>query len=700
MSKIGHTAFALSCAILVSSLPASPPSVRSAEGSRNQQRVSGPARTLNEGLAAGASLLIILQPVAPKTVPASDYPAGTTINGATISLGSVPSRVWIEAHITAWAPELFRSMVLRVDATDVDGDGGGYYGVHADCAGLPAVGAGDIANAAQPCNTGICSTDGRPCTSAAECRLCIDGSNAGNVCNDSAQCPGGSCPPQTGITCSATLVCRRTMSGRTSNCINGEPCVCVGPGGNRYCDWGFIDGCDPEYLATGITVMPSVDTATPNFRFSLTVNADESVGFVDHAPSYGATLVLDVPADAKGTYVIDIHQNDTVLWNGNPAPGNVIPVAAYNPAVIQVACGSCCTNNTTTHDCTDGLSEAECDALPTSDTRAHRPGMTCADGCCHCTSNADCNDDHACTVDSCQGACTCIYTPVAGWNQATECCDPATGAQSLRPQTTACRTGSCSLGGSSGLPITTDMPNGQACSSIDPCATEGECMSGVCETQQYAGPYCPKPRFISFEPESGSTPHAYRIRLVSLHHPNPPYNAAVASDFTAFEGEYRWASAPIIYTESSANPAPIYGSMAGCAPEYFTGPLGLIHVTGSAIVPSSEYEVQAIAQGLDINVEANYSSPMTIKTSRWSDVILPYNPPEATAQPSQADHAALVDKFRSVGHAISKPRALLTGSDDLGTPDLSFDTSFREIAASVDAFRGKGYPYSGPEVCP
>ena len=38
----------------------------------------------------------LLQPVAPKTQPASSYPGGTTITGQTIALSSVPVRVWFE----------------------------------------------------------------------------------------------------------------------------------------------------------------------------------------------------------------------------------------------------------------------------------------------------------------------------------------------------------------------------------------------------------------------------------------------------------------------------------------------------------------------------------------------------------------------------------------------------------------------------
>ena len=64
----------------------------------------------NVAYAQSGGASITLQPVAPKTVPPSDYPPGTTIVGSEIILGSVPARVWLEAHVTGWAPELLKTV--------------------------------------------------------------------------------------------------------------------------------------------------------------------------------------------------------------------------------------------------------------------------------------------------------------------------------------------------------------------------------------------------------------------------------------------------------------------------------------------------------------------------------------------------------------------------------------------------------------
>jgi hypothetical protein len=96
------------------------------------------------------------------------------------------------------------------------------------------------------------------------------------------------------------------------------------------------------------------------------------------------------------------------------------------------------------------------------------------------------------------------------------------------------------------------------------------------------------------------------------------------------------------------------------------------------------------------------SAPLTILTTRWGDVQAPYSPPSPTAQPDVADIAALVGKFRSLPGAPIKARALLAGEDAFGkitATTLNVDLNFSHIAACVDAFRGKPYPYT-IQACP
>ena len=212
-----------------------------------------------------------------------------------------------------------------------------------------------------------------------------------------------------------------------------------------------------------------------------------------------------------------------------------------------------------------------------------------------------------------------------------------------------------------------------------------------------------KTRFISFMlPATNSEETALRVGLTSLHHVVPPYSGGPSVPFTSFEGQSRWVGPPVQYVESASSGTPFYASVLQCTPHYRDwSTVGLLHVTGSAIVPSSMYEVEnvaAICSGIEANCTA-VSAPLVIGTTRWGDVETPYNPPAPSTQPDLGDVSALVNKFRNAPGAPIKARALLVGGDAFGAIDIATEFSFIHIAACVDAFRGRPYPHT-IEACP
>lgn len=215
-----------------------------------------------------------------------------------------------------------------------------------------------------------------------------------------------------------------------------------------------------------------------------------------------------------------------------------------------------------------------------------------------------------------------------------------------------------------------------------------------------------KTRFISFMLPSVFTGEtAVRVRLASLHHVDPPYTGGASVPFTSFEGQVRWVGPPTQYVESSSNPTALHAASLQCSPHYQDwSTVGLLHVTGSAIVPSSVYEVENVAAscaGIEASCSA-VSAPLQITTTRWGDVAQLFNPPSATTQPDLADISALVNKFRNTPDAPIKARAFLAGSDAFGNISantLSLDFDFSHIAACVDGFRGRPYPYT-VAACP
>lgn len=212
-----------------------------------------------------------------------------------------------------------------------------------------------------------------------------------------------------------------------------------------------------------------------------------------------------------------------------------------------------------------------------------------------------------------------------------------------------------------------------------------------------------KTRFVSFVlPAASSAETAVRVRLASLHHVLPPYTGGPSVPFTGFEGQVRWVGPPTQYVESTSSGIPFLASQLQCTPHYQDwSTVGLLHVTGSAIVPSSNYDVEHLAascQGAESSCAA-VSAPLLVTTTRWGDVENPFNPPSATVQPDVADIGALVNKFRSAVGAPIKSRALLAGAP--GSPFgeithviLDVDFGFSHISACVDAFRGVPYPYT------
>jgi hypothetical protein len=213
-----------------------------------------------------------------------------------------------------------------------------------------------------------------------------------------------------------------------------------------------------------------------------------------------------------------------------------------------------------------------------------------------------------------------------------------------------------------------------------------------------------KSRFISFSVPGAATAAAaetaLRVKFVSLHHVVPPYTGGVSTPFTLFEGLTQYVGPPVQYICSACTYAPFYASKLQCEPYYHDWTtVGLLHVTGEAIVPTSVYEVENLAascMGSEASCTA-VSTPVSIVTTRWGDVVDPYNPPSPTSQPDFGDIAALVNKFKGAPGAPIKARALLAGNAR-GNIDIVPDLGFGHISACVDAFKGLAYPYK-PGKC-
>ena len=207
-------------------------------------------------------------------------------------------------------------------------------------------------------------------------------------------------------------------------------------------------------------------------------------------------------------------------------------------------------------------------------------------------------------------------------------------------------------------------------------------------------PPTPKNRFASFTPGNPGLNTAIRVKLTSLHHPDPAI--AGSPSFAAFEGASRWVGPPQTHADPGGSPASFSAAPLQCDP-YFTdwGSVGLLHVYGPAILPDSVYDIQIIEENCSLTNEGNFSTPLTVTTRRRGDVISPFNPP-STSQPNFADITALVNKFVGIVGAPRLVEAKL--QPDLVEPGAAI--SFLDISNGVDGFRGLPYVFAGPTSCP
>ncbi len=211
-----------------------------------------------------------------------------------------------------------------------------------------------------------------------------------------------------------------------------------------------------------------------------------------------------------------------------------------------------------------------------------------------------------------------------------------------------------------------------------------------------------KCKFVSLVAPSGGV-FALRVNLTSLHHVDPPYTGGVTVAFTAFEGLSVWVGPPTAYPESSSNPFITFlASFTQCQPEYRDwSTVGLLHITGSAVVPSSIYHVETVdvvCQGVEGSVDcqpggANVSTQLEIRTTRWGDVELPFSASSDRRQPDSSDISAEQKKFRDIPGALIKARAFIAISSAFGEMNtLPFGAGLAQLSTSIDAFRGRPYP--------
>ncbi|MGD2110403.1 MAG: hypothetical protein PVI86_13565, partial [Phycisphaerae bacterium] len=198
----------------------------------------------------------------------------------------------------------------------------------------------------------------------------------------------------------------------------------------------------------------------------------------------------------------------------------------------------------------------------------------------------------------------------------------------------------------------------------------------------------PKNRYLSFVSGSSCIQTAHRVTFDSLPPPNDVLN-----------GKTMWLGPPAARSEASGTTGPepepaVTVSYLQCAPHYADfGELDTVHAYHKGIIPNGVYTIQATKEGCPVEDEGCYTSGLTLTTSMWGDVVGDCEGNACSAPNGVTDFrdiTALVDKFKNVPGAVSKPRG------DIGDEIPDGRVDFLDTGLAVHSFRGAGYPFVVP----
>ncbi len=250
-------------------------------------------------------------------------------------------------------------------------------------------------------------------------------------------------------------------------------------------DGCFIDVTRADFVYFGYPI-PLSDpwVGTLDYEFGWTVMGD--FPHDDGEIKYGGTLILDLPAGAKGTYEIQLYPDPAKTFM-NDGEANLIPGTVITPALVTVVTGQCCYNlGDRPPPCADSITEAECDML-TGVGRAYMffPGDDCTTRGCgfDCVDDHGCNDYNACTDDWCDVRTSLCYNDV-NYNVGVECCNTTWGTITMLNDGLPCTRDFCDP--DTGDAVHAVMAVGAACDDGNPCSIDDVC-DGTADPTACAG---------------------------------------------------------------------------------------------------------------------------------------------------------------------------------------------------------------------
>lgn len=205
----------------------------------------------------------------------------------------------------------------------------------------------------------------------------------------------------------------------------------------------------------------------------------------------------------------------------------------------------------------------------------------------------------------------------------------------------------------------------------------------------------PKARYISFEPTNPNRLTALRVRLTSLHHPNPAPPGT--PDFSQHEGQLLWVGPPSDYPENWDLIQFFRAAKLQCQPHFMDwSTVGLLHVYGGQIVPNSVYDVQAVMDKCDPSAPECGSPFLSVMTGRQGDVTPPFEVENIRPQPDVLDVGTVINKIKNLPGAPSK--VFLQAHPQVVDPSNLINII--DAGKVIDSIKWIPYLYDMPPPCP
>jgi cysteine-rich repeat protein len=275
-----------------------------------------------------------------------------------------------------------------------------------------------------PCTTDSCSpvkgcsyaTNNAMCDDKNACTaldVCKDGSCTGTAplnCNDGNPCTTDSCLPESGcVNQNNTLPC---FDGDV--CTTGDTCFkgsCL-PTGMLACD--DKNPCTDDVCDKQVGCVHTPNTAPCDDKNACTVDDVCSAGgcFGTTPPDCSDGNICTTDGCLPATGCVHTFNTESCDDGNTCTVGDACKDGACTPgAPLLCNDGNACTDDSCNpaKGCLFTPNAAAC-----SDGDACTVGEACADGSCKGGSKLPCNDQNVCTADSCNSATGCVFTPAPG----------------------------------------------------------------------------------------------------------------------------------------------------------------------------------------------------------------------------------------------------------------------------------------------